>query len=77
MRVLLSNDDGFYANGIKALKEIVIKSGIASEIWIVAPLNNCSGVGRSVGLNVETQVCQVSSTEFIVDSTPSTSVFLH
>ncbi|CAI27757.1 5'/3'-nucleotidase SurE [Ehrlichia ruminantium] len=76
MRVLLSNDDGFHANGIKALKEIVIKSGIASEIWVVAPLNNCSGSGRSVGLNVKVQVSKVSDTEFIVDSTPSTSVFL-
>ncbi|QGR02379.1 5'/3'-nucleotidase SurE [Ehrlichia ruminantium] len=76
MRVLLSNDDGFHANGIKTLKEIVIRSGIASEVWVVAPLNNCSGSGRSVGLNVETQVHQVSDTEFIVNSTPSTSVFL-
>ncbi|MGN7619099.1 MAG: 5'/3'-nucleotidase SurE [Ehrlichia sp.] len=76
MRVLLTNDDGFHADGIKILKEIVIEAGIASEIWVVAPVNNCSGYGRSIGLRSATEVYQVSDTEFIVNSTPSTSAFL-
>ncbi|AHX04418.1 5'/3'-nucleotidase SurE [Ehrlichia japonica] len=76
MKVLLTNDDGFHANGIRVLKEIVIAAGIASEIWVVAPLSNCSGCGKSIGLRAATEVYQVSDTEFIVNSTPSTSVFL-
>ena len=76
MRVLLTNDDGFHADGIKVLKEIVIETGIASEIWVVAPLSNCSGYGRSIGLRATTEVYQVSDTEFIVNGTPSTSAFL-
>ncbi|AHX09128.1 5'/3'-nucleotidase SurE [Ehrlichia chaffeensis] len=76
MKVLLTNDDGFHANGIKVLKEIVMAAGIASEIWVVAPLSNCSGCGRSVGLRHAIEVYKVSDTEFIVNSTPSTTMFL-
>ena len=76
MRILLTNDDGFHADGIKILKEIVVEAGIASEIWVVAPLSNGSGYGRSIGLRCPTEVYQISDTEFIVNSTPSTSAFL-
>ncbi|WDM85650.1 5'/3'-nucleotidase SurE [Ehrlichia sp. JZT12] len=76
MRVLLTNDDGFHADGIKVLKEIVMEMGIASEIWVIAPLSNGSGYGRSIGLRCATEVYKVSNTEFIVNSTPSTSAFL-
>ncbi|CEI84686.1 5'/3'-nucleotidase SurE [Ehrlichia minasensis] len=76
MKVLLTNDDGFHATGIKVLKEIIIEAGIASEIWIAAPTSNCSGYGRSIGVRTATDVYQVGDTEFIVNSTPSTSAFL-
>jgi len=48
MRILLSNDDGIYADGIKALHRELSKIG---KVWVVAPLEERSTAGHSLTLH--------------------------
>ncbi|KJV68697.1 5'/3'-nucleotidase SurE [Candidatus Neoehrlichia procyonis] len=74
MKILLTNDDGFYAEGIKVLQEIV--SNIASKIWIIAPAENYSRASRSISLNIPINTQKIRENEFIVHGTPAESVFI-
>ncbi len=47
MRILLTNDDGVYAPGLRALREELKKLG---EVTVVAPAGEQSGVGHSITL---------------------------
>ncbi|MDB1135610.1 5'/3'-nucleotidase SurE, partial [Candidatus Anaplasma sp. TIGMIC] len=74
VRVLLTNDDGFHAHGIKVLRDIV--SQAFSEVWISAPAGNCSGMSRSITVNSAVTVRCVGDREYTVDGTPVDSVVL-
>ena len=50
MRILLANDDGFGAPGLKCLETIA--RTISSDIWIVAPDSDKSGASHSLSLDV-------------------------
>lgn len=45
MRVLLTNDDGYQAEGIAAIRTGLISAG--AQVTTVAPQNNCSGLARA------------------------------
>src|SRR5437660_8221439 len=47
MRILLTNDDGIYAPGLKALRKELQKLG---EVWVVAPATEQSAAGHSITL---------------------------
>lgn len=47
MRILLTNDDGIYAPGLRALRRELMKLG---EVVVVAPATEQSGVGHSITL---------------------------
>src|SRR5207302_1154214 len=47
MRILLTNDDGIYAPGLRALRKELQKLG---EVLVVAPATEQSGVGHSITL---------------------------
>src|SRR5881227_2939235 len=47
MRILLTNDDGIYAPGLRALRQELLKLG---EVVVVAPATEQSAVGHSVTL---------------------------
>lgn len=49
MRILLTNDDGIYAPGLRALREELFKLG---EVTVVAPATEQSAAGHSVTLLV-------------------------
>ncbi len=66
MKFLLCNDDGYNAEGIKIVSEVLKKYG---EVYIVAPRNHMSAKGCSIsfgGIKVE----KVNDNLFIVDGTP-------
>ncbi|MEG0163205.1 MAG: 5'/3'-nucleotidase SurE, partial [Mucinivorans sp.] len=46
MKILITNDDGFRAPGIKAL--IVIAQKFADEVIVVAPTHSYSGMSHSI-----------------------------
>jgi len=48
MRILLTNDDGVNARGIKLLESIARR--FSDDIWIVAPTEEQSGAGHSLTL---------------------------
>lgn len=46
MRVLLTNDDGYQAAGMRAVREALARSGSCESVITVAPDENCSGFAR-------------------------------
>jgi 5'-nucleotidase len=47
LRILLTNDDGVYAPGLRALRQELLKLG---QVTVVAPATEQSGVGHSITL---------------------------
>ena len=74
MRLLLTNDDGFGAEGIEILRRLASK--ISSEIWVVAPSRDRSGSSRSMTLRTPIAVNKLTEREFAVDGTPSECVVI-
>ncbi len=68
-RILISNDDGIDAQGIKHLQEIAAQ--ISDDVWTVAPKNNQSGAGHRFTLGTEISMEQLAHNIFVVDGTPA------
>lgn len=66
MTLIVTNDDGIDAPGIKALQQAIEHKGI-----IVAPKNHLSGCGHQVTTNQPIEIQQRSDTEYAVDGTPA------
>jgi len=73
-RVLISNDDGIHAPGIKVLEKAVRE--IAREVWVVAPEAEQSATSHSLTLRRPLRIRNVSDGRFAVDGTPTDSVLL-
>ena len=73
MRILISNDDGYQAKGIKKLAESL--SEIA-EIIIVAPNENKSAASSSLTIGKPLEPIQINDNIFAIDATPSDCVHL-
>jgi 5'/3'-nucleotidase len=71
VRILLSNDDGYQARGLRVLAEHL--AGIA-EITIVAPDRNRSGASNSLTLDSPLRVEQVDANVYYVNGTPTDCV---
>lgn len=68
-RVLLCNDDGIDAVGLRVLREIA--HSLSDDVWVVAPTQNHSGASRSITLRREVEIKETASQEFSVSGTPS------
>ena len=73
MRILISNDDGYSAPGIRALAQAMKRFG---EVTVVAPEFNQSGASNSLTLTRPLMVQQVEERVYAVNGTPSDSVHL-
>jgi len=73
MRILISNDDGYQAKGIKQLAESL--SEIA-DIIIVAPNENKSASSSSLTLGKPLKPIQIENNIYAIDATPSDCVHL-
>jgi 5'-nucleotidase len=71
-RVLLTNDDGIDAPGIKVLEDAA--ATIAREVWVVAPEHDQSGVSHSISLHHPLRVSTRTSRKFGVSGTPGDCV---
>ncbi len=71
MRILLSNDDGYQARGLRTLAD-----GLAelAEVTIVAPDRNRSGASNSLTLDAPLRVEQVEANVYYVNGTPTDCV---
>ena len=68
-KILITNDDGYYASGIKVLKGILKK--YCDEIYTVAPALNHSGSGRSITLGKNINFKKISEFDWIIEGTPT------
>ena len=74
MRILLTNDDGIHAPGLKVLE--VIARTLTDDIWIVAPQEEQSGAGHSLTLSRPVRVREHSARRYAVSGTPTDSVMM-
>ncbi len=73
MHILLSNDDGYFAPGIRCLAEALAS---LAQVTTVAPDRNRSGASNSLTLDYPLRTFQVSETVTAVDGTPTDCVHL-
>src|SRR5690606_20737368 len=73
-RILLSNDDGVHANGLKVLERVA--RTLSDDVWVIAPEAEQSGSSHSLTLRRPLRVRHVSERHFAVDGTPTDSVLL-
>src|SRR5438105_4865771 len=73
MRILVSNDDGVSARGLKALVDAVTPLG---EVWVVAPETEQSATSHALSLHRPLRVRKVQEHWYGVDGTPADCVYL-
>jgi 5'-nucleotidase len=74
VKILLANDDGYRAEGLRVLKEAL--TGVA-PLTVVAPDRNCSGASHSLTLEIPLRVQQVDAdTWYVINGTPTDCVHL-
>ncbi len=74
MRILLTNDDGIYAPGLKVLEAIA--RTLSDDIWIVAPQEEQSGAGHSLTLSRPVRLRRHDDRRFSVSGTPTDAVMM-
>lgn len=73
-RILVSNDDGIDAPGIKMLEKVA--RSLSDDVWVVAPSSEQSAVAHSLTVRRPLRIHQHSDRRFSVDGTPTDSVLL-
>jgi len=73
MRILLSNDDGYQARGLRTLAEALKQ---IAEVVVVAPDRNRSGASNSLTLETPLRVERVEGNLYYVNGTPTDCVHI-
>ncbi|NIF29446.1 5'/3'-nucleotidase SurE [Pantoea sp. Tr-811] len=73
-RILLTNDDGIDAPGLKALEQVAAQ--LADEVWVVAPRDDQSGTSHSLSLHAPLRISQHGNRRFAVTGTPGDCVIM-
>lgn len=74
MRILVTNDDGINAPGLKVLREIAL--ALSDDVWVVAPETNQSGSGHSLTLHEPLRLREVEDRVYAARGTPTDSVIM-
>lgn len=74
MRILITNDDGINAPGLKILQEIAAL--LSKDTWTVAPETDQSGASHSLTLHEPLRCRQVAERTFAVSGTPTDCVIM-
>jgi 5'-nucleotidase len=72
-RILVTNDDGYRSEGIRALAAAMARFG---EVTIVAPIQEASAVGHGLTLRQPLRLDAIGERIFAVDGTPTDCVSL-
>ena len=72
MRVLLSNDDGVHAPGLKALADAFD----GDEVWVVAPDREQSASAHAISLHRPLRMHELAPRWYAVDGTPTDAVYM-
>lgn len=74
LRVLLSNDDGINAPGLKVLEDVL--RPLVKELWVCAPETEQSATSHSLTLRRPLRIREISDKRYAVDGTPTDAVLL-
>jgi 5'/3'-nucleotidase len=74
VRVLLSNDDGVHAAGLRALAEAFADR--EDEVWVVAPDREQSASAHAISLHRPLRMQEVAPRWYAVDGTPTDAVYM-
>lgn len=73
VRILVSNDDGIFSEGLRALHDALAQ---IAEVWVVAPDREQSAKSHAITLHRPLRIKQHEERWFSVDGTPTDSVFV-
>ena len=73
MNILISNDDGIHALGLRVLADALSSLG---EVWVVAPDRDQSAASHSLTLNRPLRATKVARNWYAVDGTPTDCIAL-
>ena len=74
MRILLTNDDGYHAPGLRILESIA--RTLSDDVWVCAPSEEQSGAGHSLTLSRPVRVRQYGEKRWSVSGTPTDAVMM-
>lgn len=74
LRILVSNDDGINAPGLKVLEKIA--KTLSKDVWVVAPETEQSGVSHSLTMHEPLRVRKITARKFAVNGTPTDCALL-
>ena len=73
-RILVTNDDGIHAPGLKVLEKIA--RSLSNDVWVVTPESEHSGASHALTLRRPLQVHQLGKKTFATSGTPTDCVLL-
>ena len=75
MRILITNDDGINAPGLKILTDIAHEiAGSDGEIWTVAPAFEQSGVGHCISFTHPMMIAKLADRRYAAEGSPADCV---
>ena len=74
MQILLTNDDGIHAAGLKLLE--LIAGELSDDVTVVAPENDQSGVAHSLSLSDPLRLREIGPRHFALKGTPTDCVIM-
>src|SRR5271155_1898102 len=74
MRILLTNDDGIHAQGLKLLESIAHE--LSDDVTVVAPESDQSGVAHSLSLSDPLRLREIGPRHFALKGTPTDCVIM-
>ncbi|MEO1688647.1 MAG: 5'/3'-nucleotidase SurE [Pseudomonadota bacterium] len=77
MRILITNDDGITAPGLKAAEDIALAvAGADGEVWVVAPESEQSGVSHCISYTKPMRLNPLGPRRYAVDGSPADCVIV-
>jgi 5'-nucleotidase len=73
-RILISNDDGIHAPGLKLLERVA--RTLCRDVWVIAPSEEQSGASHSLTLRRPLRIEKLRPKRYAIDGTPTDCVLL-
>lgn len=73
-RILVTNDDGIRAQGLKILERIA--KSLSNDVWVVAPEHEQSGASHSLTLTMPLRLRKLAARKYAVVGTPTDCVMM-
>ena len=77
MRILITNDDGINAPGLKVIEALANDvAGPDGEVWVVAPALEQSGVGHCINYTRPTMITELAPRRFAIEGAPADCILV-